>query len=208
MLPRPTPFSVCLFQTSLKVRAELFELPKTDSVANFAHDVKVKVNVVVGVQNYREKFSRRIKVAEVGARVAAAHRASAGFVEGALVAYIFCIFYEQAALGSEQATVTGAARGKHAIHHVNAERDVIGNLFRPADTHQVTRAGGGKPQGSQRRHFAGDSVRLANGEAADGVAGKIEIYQRVGGFAAACVMLVVIYGGLLLAFIGLHPKGA
>jgi polysaccharide chain length determinant protein (PEP-CTERM system associated) len=27
-------------------------------------------------------------------------------------------------------------------------------------------------------------------------------------FAAACVMLVVIYGGLLLAFIGLHHKGA
>ena len=67
MLPRPTPFSVCLFQTSLKVRAELFELPKTDSVANFAHVVKVKVNVVVGVQNYREKFSGRVKVPQVGA---------------------------------------------------------------------------------------------------------------------------------------------
>jgi hypothetical protein len=49
MVPRPTPFSVCLFQTSLKVRAELFEVPKTDSLANFAHVVKVKVDVVVGV---------------------------------------------------------------------------------------------------------------------------------------------------------------
>ncbi len=48
-----------LFQTSLKVRAELFELPKTDSVANFAHYVKVKVDVVVGVQNYRKKFTAR-----------------------------------------------------------------------------------------------------------------------------------------------------
>src|ERR1700683_4626164 len=48
-----------LFQPSLKVRAELFELPKTDSVANFAHYVKVKVDVVVGVQNDREEFSAR-----------------------------------------------------------------------------------------------------------------------------------------------------
>ena len=48
-----------LFQTSLKVRAELFELPKTDSLANFVHYVKVKVDVVVGVQNYREEFSAR-----------------------------------------------------------------------------------------------------------------------------------------------------
>ena len=48
-----------LFQTSLKVRAELFELPKTDSLANFAHYVKVKVDVVVGVQDDREEFSAR-----------------------------------------------------------------------------------------------------------------------------------------------------
>src|SRR5271155_3528277 len=48
-----------LFQTSLKVRAELIELPKTDSLANFAHYVKVKVNVVVGVQNDRQEFSAR-----------------------------------------------------------------------------------------------------------------------------------------------------
>ena len=46
-----------VLMTSLKVRAELFELPKTDSLANFAHYVKVKVDVVVGVQNYREEFT-------------------------------------------------------------------------------------------------------------------------------------------------------
>src|SRR5580704_17636338 len=53
------PLGFVLFQTSLKVRAELFELPKTDSLANFAHYVKVKVDVVVGVQNCRKKFTAR-----------------------------------------------------------------------------------------------------------------------------------------------------
>ena len=143
MLTRPTPFSVCLFQTSLKVRAELFELPKTDSVANLAHDVKVKVNVVVGVQNNREEFSGRIKMAEVGARIAAANRAGARFVYGTFVTYIFCVFYQQPALRGEQTPVAGAARGKHAIHHVNAQGDVIWNLFRLADAHQVTGTIGG-----------------------------------------------------------------
>src|SRR5277367_3294016 len=127
MLPRPLPFSVGLFQTSLKVSAELFELPKTDSVANFAHVVKVKVNVVVGVQNYREKFSGRVKVPQVCARIAPADGATAGFVDGTIVAYIFRVFYKQAPLRSEQATVAGAARGKHAIHHVDSECDVVGD---------------------------------------------------------------------------------
>src|SRR5271154_64588 len=53
------PLGFVLFQTSLKVKAELIELPKTDSLANFAHYVKVKVDVVVGVQNDRQEFSAR-----------------------------------------------------------------------------------------------------------------------------------------------------
>jgi hypothetical protein len=77
-----------LFQTSLKVRAELFELPKTDSLANFAHYVKVKVNVVVGVQDRSEEFSGGIEMAQVRARVAAAHGAAAGFVNRARVARV------------------------------------------------------------------------------------------------------------------------
>ena len=48
---RPTPAWVCLFQTSLKVRTELFERPKTNSLPNFAHSVKVKVDVVKGVKD-------------------------------------------------------------------------------------------------------------------------------------------------------------
>ena len=53
----------CLFQTSLKVRTELFEHPKTDSLSDSPHDVKVKVDVVVGVQDGRQKFSRCIQMA-------------------------------------------------------------------------------------------------------------------------------------------------
>jgi hypothetical protein len=54
------PYWVCLRKACLKVRAESFELPKTNSVANFAHDVKVKVQVVVGVQDRCQEFSSGI----------------------------------------------------------------------------------------------------------------------------------------------------
>ena len=46
----------------LKFRAGSSKPSKTDSVANFAHDVKVKVNVVVGVKDGGEKFAGRIKM--------------------------------------------------------------------------------------------------------------------------------------------------
>ena len=94
----------------MQVSAESRQIPKTDSLANFAHDVKVKEKIVVGVQDRGEKFAGGVQVAEIGARVAVADGAGAGFVDGALVAYIFCVLDEQAALRSKQAAVARAAR--------------------------------------------------------------------------------------------------
>src|SRR5271156_1885628 len=164
MLPRPTPFSVCLFQTSLKVRAELFELPKTDSVANFAHDVKVKIDIVGGVQDDREKFSRGVEMPEISARIPATHSATASFINWTFVANVFCVLDQQSALRCVQTTVAGAARGENAVHHVDAKRDVIRNLLGPADAHEIARALGGKTRGGYRRHFASSGVRLADRE--------------------------------------------
>src|ERR1039457_4850784 len=56
----PAPSCVCLREACLKVRAESFQLPKRNSLTNLTHDVKVKVEIVVGVQDHREKFSGRI----------------------------------------------------------------------------------------------------------------------------------------------------
>jgi curli biogenesis system outer membrane secretion channel CsgG len=72
------------FEACLKVRAESFELSKTDSLANFDHHVKVKVEVVVGVQDCREKFTSGIKMAQIGTGVSAANRALTFFVYGPL----------------------------------------------------------------------------------------------------------------------------
>src|SRR5580700_602056 len=50
---RAQPRLILPFEACLKVRAESFELSKTDSLPNFPHDVKVKVDVVMSVQDAR-----------------------------------------------------------------------------------------------------------------------------------------------------------
>src|SRR5579872_1273427 len=77
-----------LMKACLKVRAESFELSKTDSLPNFTHHVKVKVKIVMGVQDRRQKFSRGIKMPQVCTRVSPANRATAVFVDRARIARI------------------------------------------------------------------------------------------------------------------------
>jgi hypothetical protein len=76
------------FEACLKVRAESFELSKTDSLANLPHYVKVKVDVVVGVQDARERFTRGIKMPQICTRIPAANRALTCFVYGSRVVCI------------------------------------------------------------------------------------------------------------------------
>src|SRR4029077_18003590 len=62
---RAQPTLILPFEACLKVRAESFELSKTDSLANLTHDVKVKVDVVVGVQDACKRLTRGIKVPQI-----------------------------------------------------------------------------------------------------------------------------------------------
>src|SRR6185437_1544448 len=48
----------CLAEARLKPGAETFKVPKTNSLPNSAHHVKVKVDVVVGRQNRRQALPR------------------------------------------------------------------------------------------------------------------------------------------------------
>src|SRR5277367_1460611 len=183
-LPHPTPSCGCLPEACLKVRAETFELPKLDSLTNSAHDVKVKVEIVVGVQDDREKFSRRVEVPQVRAGISATNRAGAGLVNRPRIIGVFRVANQQSPLRSVQAAVARAACGKHAVHHIHAERYVIEYLLGFADTHQIARTFRGKARGRCLRHFARDRVRLADCKAADRVARKIQVHERVGMGAA------------------------
>src|SRR5689334_9740038 len=79
------------------------------------------------------------KMAKIGARVAATDTAGTIRIDGALVFRIARVLNEHAASAGVEAGVARGARGKDAIHHVNAESDVVGNLLRATDTHQIAR---------------------------------------------------------------------
>src|ERR1700741_545056 len=181
---RAQPTLILPFEACLKVRAESIELSKTDSLPNLAHYVKVKVDVVVGVQDARERFARGIKVPQICTRVPAADGALTFFVYGPLIVCITRVRDEQASLRGEQASMARAAGGQHAIHHVDSEAYVIRELFWFADAHQVARLVRGQARSRSLRHRARGFVRLADCESTDCVAGKIESDKGVGIFVA------------------------
>lgn len=78
----------------------------------------------------------------------------------------------------EEKTVAAAASGEDAIHHVHTLRNKIEDLLRLADAHEVAGLVGGEGGGDVASDFAACFVGLADSEAADGVAGKIESHQR------------------------------
>ena len=57
-------------------------------------------------------------------------------------------------------------------------------MLRAADAHEIARTILGEQRGDFGGHFASDFVRLADGEAAHGVTGKVEIEKLAGAFAA------------------------
>lgn len=117
---RAQPTLILPFEACLKVRAESIKLSKTDSLPNLAHYVKVKVDVVVGVQDACKRFARGIKVPQICTRVPAANGALTFFVYRTLIVCVTRIFDEQASLRSKEASMARAARWKHAIHHVDS----------------------------------------------------------------------------------------
>src|SRR6266702_4238272 len=121
---------------------------------------------------------------KIRARVAAADGTSTLGINGPLILGVSRVLDQHAALAAVKASVPRGARREHAIHHVNAKRDVIGNLLGAADAHEIAWAVLRQQGGYFGGHLASDFVRLADSETADRVAGKIEIEKLSRAFAA------------------------
>jgi len=94
------------------------------------------------------------------------------------------VFDEHAAFAGVQAGMARGARRQDAVHHVNAERDVVGDLFGAAHAHEIARTVLWQQSGDFGSHFARGFVRFTDGQAADGVAGKIELEKLASAFTA------------------------
>ena len=137
-----------------------------------------------GVQRSGERLAGLHQVAQVGARVAAADHAIAGRVGRVLVFGVLLALDVQPAFAGEEQAVAGGAGGQHAVHHVHAHARILLDLVGVADAHHVA----GLVRGQQRQHLGdhlqGQFARLADAEAADGVAVEVHLDEALGALAA------------------------
>src|SRR5581483_538498 len=162
------------FQTRLKLGREPRQVPKRDSLSDCLHDVKKKVQVVVGVQDGAKDFVGSKQVAQIGTRIAAANHAATGVVDRPRITHKFRVLDVQRPVPRIEIPVACVARRQYAIHHVGATANVIDNLLRFAYSHEVTRTIGGQACCSFAGDVAGNFGRLADGQAADGIPGEFQ----------------------------------
>src|ERR1039458_211374 len=93
-------------------RVEYRELSKQQSLPDFSHSVKVKVDVMMGGEDGAQHLAGDEEVAKVAARIAAANRTGAGGVGRALIPRVTGVLDDDFALGGEQAGVARVA-GRH-----------------------------------------------------------------------------------------------
>src|SRR5204862_3788652 len=153
------------------------------SLADSPHYVKVKVDIVMGGKDGSGEFSRCEEMTKISARIAAANGTSALRIDGPLILSVARVLDQDAAFASVEAGVARGARGQHAIHHVDTERNIIGDLLGTAHAHQVARTISGQQRRDFGGHLASDFVRFANGQAANGVARKIEFKKLASALA-------------------------
>src|SRR5262245_50009803 len=109
---------------------------------------------MVGREDSGRHFPCSKKMAKIGARVAPADVARTIRIDGPLVFGVTRVLDEHAAFAGVEASMAGGARGQDAIHHVYAERYIVGDLLWTADPHEISRAVFGQKRSNFRCHFA------------------------------------------------------
>ncbi len=126
------------------------------------HSVKVETQVVERVQDLCEHFIRSIKMAQIRSGVTIAHAAAAIRVERTGILRIARLLDGNFSFRSKQQAVARRAGGENAIHHIDAQASIFGDLLRRPDSHEVPWLIGGQVFESGFDHFAGALARLAN----------------------------------------------
>ena len=114
---------------------------------------------------------------QIGAREVAAGVAAAGLVQRRLVFLVLGVLDLDVAKTGEQPAIAGVTRRHDAVEHVDAVRHARHQVFRRAHAHQVMRLVGRQARTHVGQHAHHVFLRLADGQAADGDAGEIDLFQ-------------------------------
>src|SRR5580704_16844570 len=96
---------------------------------------------------------------KISARVAAANRARAVWIGRPLIPRVTRVLDEHAAFARIETCVAGGARRQYAVHHVDAEGDVVGDLLGLSYAHQVARTVPRQARCDFAGHLACQSMR-------------------------------------------------
>ena len=151
-----------------------FKRPIGNVDAHLLHQPNQRAQVVDGEQRTSEQFLGHDQVTDVGAREGFAGVAVAGVVNGTGVAGEVCVHHVEAAFGRERGMVTREAGGEDAIEDVHAAGDAVDQVFGSPDAHQVARLVFGQEGSHHVEHVVHFGFRLADGETAEGDAGRPE----------------------------------
>ena len=114
------------------------------------------------VQAIGQQFPRHIKMAQIGPGKIPAGVAPASGVNGTGILFMAGVADINGTVGRKQLAVSRIARGQHAIKHIRAEGCQLDEVFRGADTHNVSGPVCGQQRQGKICHLQHHFSRLSN----------------------------------------------
>ena len=148
---------------------------------------------MAGVQDAGEQFPGLKQVPEVGPAVPLADRTRAVRVKRAGVGSILGVADIDTSLAGKQRPVAGIAGGQDAIHHIDAQGHVLGELVGHSDAHDVARLFNWQVRLGGGDHVEGQRARLADRQSTDGVPGQVERDQFARALGVPAIFGAVVY---------------
>src|ERR1700728_2413614 len=121
-------------------------------------------------------------MSQIGPRITLAYPAAAIGVERTGILSIARLLDRDFSFRGEQQAMSRRARGKDAIHHIDAETRVFDNFFGRAHSHHVAWLIGGEILECGFDELARALARFADAQASDGITGKSDFNSPLGGF--------------------------
>ena len=161
--------------------------------AHLAHQIEQEMDVVHREQDVAEDFIRFNQMTDIGAAEVLATFTATGWVNRSFIPFVLFVFHVEATAQDEGAAVARQARGQHAVKDVDAAHDAVDEVFWGANAHQVAGLVLWHDGVHPVEHLIHFRFCLANGKAADCVAGQIERGEKFGRFFPQITKLTTLH---------------
>jgi len=161
-------FAIRLLEDDAFFPVKIAETSGEDALPDIAHELVIKMDVVLAEKLPAERLARFREVMEVGAGIARTGRAIAGRIERLVREFVNPAAHLEKTARCEDGAALRQLRRHDAIKHVDPAMDGFEDVERSADAHQVTRLVCRQKRGGEFADLFALDFALADREAADG----------------------------------------